>query len=117
MQAGCLWKEKQIKPLNNLTVVQLRQDLQARGISTDKKLKDELQAELNGLRKGKTNFPLPLQPNPHRSLNDLHLNHYEISPVEPLHDIKGYMSNVFTELKNVATDTPAKEIQRDFAMC
>ena len=69
--------------------------------------------DLNRLRKGKTNFPLPLQPNPSRSLDDLHLSHYEISPVEPLHDIKGHMSNIFADLKNVATGTPAEEIEKN----
>ena len=99
MLARCIWKQKHVKPFNNLTVVQLRQELQVRGVNTDKKLKDELQADPNRLRKGKTNFPLPLQSNPTTSLDDLHLSHYEISPVEPLHDIKGHMANIFAELK------------------
>ena len=111
MLAGCMWKEKHIKPFNNLTVVQLRLELKARGVQTDGKLKEDLQVELNRLRKGKTNFPLPIQPNPSRFLDDIHLSQYEVSPVEPLHDIEGHMSNVFAELKHKATGTAVERIK------
>ena len=34
------------------------------------------------------------------ALGDLNIGNYKILPVEPLHDIKGHMSNLFKELRS-----------------
>ena len=41
-------------------------------------------------------------------LTDLYLDKYEISPVEPLHDVKGHLSNLIDEIRAIITDE-AKE--------
>ena len=35
-------------------------------------------------------------------LEDLNLEYYEISPIEPLHDIKGHITNIIDEAMAIA---------------
>ena len=44
------------------------------------------------------NVPALLQGSPETPLTDLYLDKYEISPVEPLHDVKGRLSNLIDEI-------------------
>ncbi len=60
--------------------------------------KPELVEIINNVRKGINNVPALLQPNPDLALESLHLSKYEISPSEPLHDVKGHMSSVIEEM-------------------
>lgn len=46
--------------------------------------------------------PALLQPTPLTPIEDLNLQHYEISPIEPLHDIKGHLSNLIEEAIAIA---------------
>ena len=49
------------------------------------------------------------------SLQDLCLEQYEISPVEPLHDIKGHLSNVLDELRLRVTGEVKQRIEQIFS--
>ena len=46
---------------------------------------------------GISNVPALLQTHPQSSLKSLGLGKYEISPTEPLHDLKGHIANIFAE--------------------
>ena len=72
------------------------------------KRKPELERDFDELRRGITNVPALLQGVADRPLAEFSLNHYEISPVEPLHDLKGHLSNIIDEIKVLVTG-PAKQ--------
>ena len=82
------------KTLEKLTVVQLRAELEFRGMEVNGKLKPELEIDLANLCKGISNFPALLQPCPDTTLERLNLRDYEVLGVEPLYDFKGHMSNL-----------------------
>ena len=44
-------------------------------------------------------------------LQDIYLDHYEISPVEPLHDIKGHLSNLIEELRATLTGDVKQSVE------
>ena len=48
--------------------------------------------------KGVARLPAPLFNSPTASLSDLGLEHYEVTLVKPLHDIKDHIKNLFEEL-------------------
>ena len=78
-----------INPMDNLKIQELRAELELRGLDTARKRKPELEKEL---WRGIVNVTALLQDAPETPLADLCLDRYEISPVEPLHDIKGHLS-------------------------
>lgn len=82
---------------------ELQTELRLRGVATEGKRKPELVELFDDLRKGIVNVPALLQGTPEASLTSLGLEMYEIAPTEPLHDIKGYLSNLIEELLKVAT--------------
>ena len=103
---------KKAKPFERLKVDELRSEFRARKIIPGGNTKSELERELTTLRKGIQRFPALLQTFPERQLTDVHLDQYEISPCEPLHDIKGHMANLFEEIPKHATGEIAAEIQK-----
>ena len=80
---------------------ELREELQARGITIQGKLKPALQNDLTVVLKG----ALDPQPTTNTSLN---LQHYEVLDCEPLHDFKGRAYNLLKEIPILLT-TPLKE--------
>ena len=105
------WKTKE-KPFEGLKVVELREELKARRINTEGKKRVEMEKELNGIRRGIQKFPPLLRPCPKRKLVDVGLGKYEISPCEPLHDLKGHMANLFEELPKHVSGLTAVEIKK-----
>ena len=91
------------KPLDNLKVQELQTELRIRGVATQGKLKPELAKEFEDLHKGIVNVPALLQRTPDTPLKLLGLDRYEIAPTEPLHDIKGHISNLIKKLLKVVT--------------
>ena len=65
-----------LNPLDELSVQELRKELNARGVPTGRKLKPELSKEFNKLRLGLNNVPALLQPTPKASLEELNLEYY-----------------------------------------
>ena len=84
--------------MDNLKIQELM-ELEKRGLSTGRKNKPELERDFDELRRGIVNVPALLQGVPETPLVDLCLDKYEISPVEPLHDLKGHLSNLIDELR------------------
>ena len=83
-----------LKPFDGLLVNDLRTELQARGMPTLGKLKDELQADLTATLKGAQRVPTLLTQKPSQSLTNLNLHRYEVLDCEPLRDIKGHLQNL-----------------------
>ena len=89
--------------------------MESRGLSTAGKKKTQLESDFEELRRGITNVSALLQGMPETSLQDLCLEQYEISPVEPLHDIKGHLSNVLDELRLCVTGEVKQRIEQIFS--
>ena len=88
-----------LHPFSNLKVNELKAELTARGIHINSSMhKNDLQAILDRTLRGVTRVPALLLPNPTQSLTSLNLERYEILASEPLHDIKGHILNLITEL-------------------
>ena len=94
--------------MDKLKVQDLREELQLRGIEVTGKRKKELEMDFDELRRGITNVPALLHGVPDKSLVEYGLQNYEISPIEPLHDTKGHLSNMIDEIK-ILPNGPAKE--------
>ena len=99
---GESWKRKNINPLSDLNVANLRSELQARGISTIGKKRVELDKELAQLQKGISNLPALLQTTPEATLESCNLSYYEVLPTEPLHDLKGHLSVIIPAAASIA---------------
>ena len=93
----------QAQPLDKLLIKDLQKELRARDSDVQGKLKPILEKEFEELRLGINNFPAILQDNPQASLSSINLQQYEISPSEPLHDLKGHLSNVIDESPTIAS--------------
>lgn len=82
-----------------LKVKELRSELEARGVVINKKmLRDDLQASLDQILRGVMRVPALL---PTQQLSSLNLDKYEVMASEPLHDIKGHVINLITELPSI----------------
>ena len=99
-----------LKPLHNLSVSELRQELSARGQFDVTKNKPDLMDDLTRCLKGVQRVPTLLIANPEMSLAQCHLASYEVLDCEPLHDIKGHLSNLFEELPYVVGPLLKKEV-------
>ena len=80
--------------MDNLKIQELKTELEKRGLSTGRRTRPELEKDFDELQRGIVNVPALLQGAPETPLADLCLDRYENSPVEPLHDIKGHLSNL-----------------------
>ena len=95
-QAGAL------HPLQYLKVGELRRELQSRGVRfAQGTKKDELQHQLDDILRGVIRVPALLLTNPTECLSTLGLNRYEVLASEPLHDLKGHIINLITELPSI----------------
>ena len=109
--SGCAWKKGGVNPFDKLKVAQLRKELNERGLKTDEKKKPELLEMLKSTRQGISNLPPLLQPNPKATLDTLGLDQYEISPCEPLHDLKSHFSNIIEETEHLLSRNELTEFQ------
>ena len=84
-----------MNPLDELSVKELRKELTIRGEHIGTKLKPQLTVQFETRYQQCTCFATA---NTSSSfIEDLYLEKYEISPVEPLHDIKGHIANLIEE--------------------
>ena len=99
-----------LKPFDSLKVDELRQELTARSVSDTTLKKDALNDILECTLKGVVRVPALLLPNPTQSLSTLNLSRYEVLASEPLHDLKGHIINLITELPYIlpSGDTTAQ---------
>lgn len=101
-QAGIL------KPFDKLKKAELQEELRKRGalnVNLDKK---ELTSTLTAVLKGAQRVPTILISNPSQSLADLNLSQYAVLDSEPLHDLKGHLINLLTELPYVLEGSAKK---------
>ena len=98
------------KLYENLRVQDLRMELHLRGVEVNGKKKPQFEKEFEELCKGITNVPALLHNIPDTPLEALYLHHYEVSPTEPLHDVKGHLSNLTDELRSVVTGEAVKNL-------
>jgi len=89
-------KQFKSKPMEGLSKKELEEELVSKQIY-DGKTKRELQDLLTMEMQGKQRVPALLVNTPEASLATLGLEHYEILPCEPLHDIGHHIENFFTE--------------------
>ena len=92
-----------IHPFQSLNTQQLQKELRARNIYHTFTTKCDLQKELSHVLKG-VRVPTLLLDTPQVQLQDVNLHKYCILDCEPLHDIKGHLTNLFTELPCIITD-------------
>ena len=92
--SGSAWKKGGTNPFDKLKVSELIKELNDRGYKTDGMKKPDLDEMLKSVRQGISNLPPLLKQNPKEKLDSIGLGHYEVSPCEPLHDIKGHFSNL-----------------------
>ena len=71
-------------------------------------LQRDLEEELQGIRRP----PLLLLDNPQAQLKVRNLHNYEISQLEPLHDIKNLIQMLITEIKSAASPTLTATIEQ-----
>ena len=90
-------KRNCVKPFDGLPVQEVRRELAVRKLDSDgdsKEVRRRLAQHLGGLQR----VPLLLISNPQQNLKALHLEHYALNDFEPLHAIKGHLTNLFAEL-------------------
>ena len=110
--AGAYGKMPLLKPLCGLKIAELQKELRTRGIKTpDKMTKKELEADLQGILRGFVRVPTLLMTNPQQHLRELHLEKYCILECEPLHDIKGHIHNLLTEISSYLSPEVAKDCE------
>ena len=87
---GASWEKNNATPFDGLSIEQLRVELARRCIDIKGKKRPQLDKDFEELKMGIVSVPALLQTNPTESLESLNLVQYEVSPLEPLHDIKGH---------------------------
>ena len=109
---GVAWKKINSRPLDKLLISDLKTELSMRGVSITGKRKPALERDFEEIRLGITNFPALLQDRPKATLQSLNLQDYEISPTEPLHDLKGHLGNIIEETLHSTTGDVLCEVKR-----
>ena len=82
-----------LKPFEALNMQQLNEELRARNVYHEATTKLDLSHTLQGILCGAQRVASLLLANPTLPLEALHLQHYTILDSEPLHDLKGHLSN------------------------
>ena len=103
-------KRNVVKPFENLTVGNLRNELRARGCIDIDLPKPELYSKLKKLLEGCQRVPSLLLSNPNCELELCYLDKYSILPHEPLHDLKGHLNNLLPVVSDLLTNPLKKEV-------
>lgn len=102
-----------IRPFQTLSTRELQDELRARNVYHMCTTKRSLQKELARVLKGVQRVPTLLLENPEAELNSMQLGRYCILDCEPLHDLKGHLANIFTELPHIITDSQVQQDVKD----
>ena len=90
----------------------MRKELNEQGLKTDEKKKPKLLEILKSTRQDISNLPPLLQPNPTAILGTCWLDQYEISPCEPIHDLKkSFLKHVIEETEHLLSRNELTEFQ------
>ena len=95
-----------LKPLGNLRKTQVCDELWARCIPHDVQLKPKE----SFLQPYAQRVPTILINTPTLPLSDLNLGSYCVLDCEPLHDLKGHLINMLTELPHILSGEPKKRV-------
>ncbi len=95
-----------LKPLSDLKVGELREELQARGIWDTDRPKKELEQVLAETLKGAQRVPSLLTTSPRQTLGELNLSDYVVVDCKPLHDLKGHLKHLLDELPYILHGGP-----------
>lgn len=87
-----------LKPFDKLKKAELQEELSKRGVSIVDLDKTDLLSALSSILKGAQRVPTILLTNPSQCLADLNLARYSVLDSEPLHDLKGHLINLLSEL-------------------
>ncbi len=87
-----------LKPFAGLKKDELQGELCVRGVFDISGKKGELSSILKSILCGAQRVPTILISDPKQPLSKLNLGSYTIVDCEPLHDLKGHLINLFTEL-------------------
>ena len=90
-----------MRPFDALTKEEIKDELRKLDIYTSATTKKELQQALHEALDGIQRVPSLLIHNPTHPLGQLNLESYQILDCEPLHDLKGHISNIITELPSI----------------
>ena len=101
-----------LKPFEALNVQQLQEELRARNVYHLVTTKQDLNNTLRGILRGAQRVPSLLLANPTLSLEAVNLQLYTILDSEPLHDLKGHLINLFTELPFILSGNVKETCQR-----
>lgn len=93
-----------IRPFQRLNAKELQEELRARNVYHTCTTKRDLQKELARVLKGVQRVPTLLLDNPAMSLAEMQLQRYSVLDCEPLHDLKGHLANLFTEIPHIISD-------------
>ena len=102
---GKAWKRGGTKPLDGLSVAELKEELKAHAKPTQNKTREELLPVFEELRAGINHVTALVQNHPTADIAKNNMECYEIIPTEPLHDLKGHLGNLIEE--TVAQETGA----------
>ncbi len=91
------------KPFDKLKVKELREELRARGSFDIDKPAPELRTQLAELLQGIQRVPSLVIHSPTATLASLNLGRYMVVDCEPLHALKGHLTNLFAELPHILT--------------
>ncbi len=101
-----------LKPFDKLLLSDLKVELTTRGIDTSNLQKPQMQERLKDELKGAQRVPSLLVTNPTQSLKNVNLANYEILDCEPLHDIKGHLTNLIQEIPYLLSPTNKELVLR-----
>ena len=101
-----------MRPIESLSKDQLREELQQRDVYTEATTKKELQQTLHKALHGVQRVPSLLIHDPMQDLSKLHLEQYQVLDCEPLHDLKGHISNLLTELPSILEPNITKHYKK-----
>lgn len=105
---------KQVRPFQRLNAKELQEDLRARNVHHTCRTKRDLQKELTRVLKGIQRVPTLLLDNPAISLAEMQVQRYSVLDCEPLHNLKGHLANLFTEIPCILSDIRLQHETCDF---
>ncbi len=92
-----------LKPFDGLSAAQIKEELRARGVFDLTGNKNQLTVRLQNELLGVQRVPSFLVTKPEQPWTELNLDTYTILDCEPLHDLKGHLTNILEELPNIVT--------------
>ena len=98
-----------IKPFDSLSATQIKTEHEKRRIYTHFTTKKELAPLLQETLEGIQRVPSLLITNPTQNLEELNMQQYQVLECEPLHDIKGHICNILSELPSLL-DSNTKQL-------